>query len=117
MRTRYINRIYKALVELQIRFHDDWINGKINKNNVAIIQYDRMMGDFDGLMSEILPFINHEPSQDFLDEIKLTADKQRAYVSNHKYDLSKFGLTEEQIRKDCAVIYDTFLKDTIHVGK
>tara|TARA_Y100000588_G_scaffold351843_1_gene403942 strand:- start:52 stop:582 length:531 start_codon:yes stop_codon:yes gene_type:complete len=115
-RNHYIQRLYRALVELQIRFYDDWINGRINKNNVAIIQYDRMMNDFDGLMEEILPFINHEPCEKLLDDIKLTAEKQSAYKSNHKYDLSKFGLTEEQIKKDCAVIYDTFLVDTIHIG-
>ena len=57
----YINRIYRALVELQVRFHDDWVNGKIDKNRVAIVQFDRMMNDFDGLMEEILPFIiNHQ---------------------------------------------------------
>ena len=74
-----------------------------------------MMDDFDGLMDEILPFIEHNPSEDFLNNIKLTADKQRAYESKHKYDLSKFGITEEQIRRDCDVIYSTFLSDKIHI--
>ena len=36
-------------------------------------------------------------------------EKQRKYESEHKYDLEKFGLTEEQIRRDCAFFYDTFL--------
>ena len=27
----YIDRLYNALVELQIRFHDDWVNGRIDK--------------------------------------------------------------------------------------
>ena len=111
----YIKRLYEALVELQIRFHDDWVNGRIDKTKVCIVQFDRMMGDFDGLMDEILPFIEHNPSEDFLNNIKLTADAQRAYKSNHKYDLSKFGITEEQIKKDCAVIYETFLSDKIRI--
>ena len=116
-RQHYIDRLYKALVELQIRFHDDWINGKIDKKRVGIVQFDRMMNDFDGLMGEILPFIEHKPSEDFLNSIKLTADEQRAYQSKHEYDLLKFGITEEQIRVDCADIYKTFLSETIHVGK
>ena len=116
-RQHYINRIYKALVELQIRFHDDWVNGRIDKNRVGIVQFDRMMNDFDGLMDEVLPFIDHKPSEDFIKDIKLTADKQRAYESKHKYDLSKFGITEEQIRKDCSDIYTTFLSDKIYVGR
>ena len=116
-RQKYINRIYIALVELQIRFHDDWINGKIDTNNVGIVQYDRMMNDFDGLMDEILPFIGHVPTQELKEDIKKTAENQREYSSKHKYDLSKFGLTEDQIKNDCRVIYDTFLSHTIHIGK
>ena len=111
----YIKRLYQALVELQIQFHDDWVSGRIDQSKVCIVQFDRMMGDFDGLMDEILPFIEHNPSEAFLNNIKLTADTQRAYKSNHKYDLPKFGITEEQIRKDCAVIYETFLSDKIHI--
>jgi len=114
-RQHFIKRLYQALVELQIRFHDDWVNDRIDKSRVGIVQFDRMMDDFDGLMDEILPFIEHIPSEDFLNNIKLTADKQRAYESKHKYDLSKFGITEEQIRRDCDVIYSTFLSDKIHI--
>ena len=33
---------------------------------------------------------------------------QKNYKSKHKYNLEKFGLTEDQIRSDCAFIYDTF---------
>jgi hypothetical protein len=36
-------------------------------------------------------------------------EKQRKYESEHKYNLEKYGLTEEQIRRDCAFYYDTFL--------
>lgn len=115
-RQKYIDRIYKALVELQIRFHDDWINGKIDTSKVGIVQYDRMMSDFDVLMEEILPFINHTPTDELKNTIKNTAKEQKAYTSKHKYDLSKFGLTEEQIKEDCKVIYETFLSEKIHVG-
>jgi len=116
-RRHYINRLYKALVELQIRFHDDWVNNRIDKAKVGIVQYNRMMTDFDGLMDEVLTFVEHERTPELMEHIKETADKQRAYKSNHKYDLSKFGITEEQIKSDCAVIYETFLSKTIHIGK
>ena len=65
----FITRLYKALVELQLRFHDDWINDRIDKSKVAIVQFDRMMTDFDGLMDEVLPFIDHKPSNEFKKEI------------------------------------------------
>ena len=37
------------------------------------------------------------------------ADQQRAYESKHKYDPAKFNLDPDQIRKDCAFFYETFL--------
>ena len=109
-RERFINRLYKALVELLIRFHYDWTNNNIDKSKVMIVHFDRMMNNFEDLMSEITDFIGVEPSQDLLNDIKQTAEQQRAFKSKHKYNLNKFGLTEEQIKNDCKVIYDEFLQ-------
>ena len=103
--------MYNALIELQLRFHDDWINGKIDKNKVMIIKYDKMMSNFEGLMDEVLHFVDHKPSQELSDEISKTAEDQRNYQSKHKYNLEKFGLTEEKIRKDCEKIYETFFNE------
>ena len=108
-RQLFIDRLYKALKELLLRFHDDWINNRIDKNKVMIVRFDDMMNNFDNLMNEILPFIEHAPSSDLLQEIEVTAKKQKEYKSKHKYDLERFGLTEEQIKNDCKVIYETFL--------
>ena len=46
-----------------------------------------------------------------LKQISKTADSQRKYKSKHKYDLEKFGLTEEKIKTDCAKIYESFLNE------
>jgi hypothetical protein len=96
-------------LELSLTFHDDYVSGKIPKENVKVIRYDRMMSEFDTLMDEVLEFTENTPSDSFKDMIKETAEKQRAFKSGHQYDLNKFGLTEEQIRKDYTPIYDTFL--------
>jgi hypothetical protein len=110
-RDRFIRRLYGALIELLRRFHDDWTNGKIDKNKVMIVHFDRMMSDFDGLMNDIVKFIDIKPSEKLIEDIRVTADKQRAFKSKHKYDLSKFGLTEQQIKDDCKIIYQTFLSN------
>ena len=107
-RQHFIKRLYRALVELQIRFHDDWVNGRIDKSRVGIVQFDRMMGDFDHLMIEIMEFIDHKTSEDLKKDILETAEKQRKFKSEHKYDLEKFGLSEQQIIEDCKPIYNTF---------
>jgi len=112
-RQRYIDRLYNGLLELSIKFHDDYISGTIPKESIKIVLYDRMMGDFDYLMEEILEFLGETPSDDLLNAIKETSDKQKAYKSEHKYDLDKFGLTEEKIRTDYAPIYNIFLAPEI----
>jgi len=109
LRDRYIERLYKALVTLLQRFHEDWLNNNINKSNVFIVRYDDMMSDFDNLMNGILDFIGHEPSKELIDKIIKTSEDQKNYKSKHGYDLNKFGLTEERIREDCYFIYETFL--------
>jgi hypothetical protein len=108
-RQRWLDRMYDAWVMLFKRFHDDWTSGAIPHDKVFIVRYDRMMKDFDGLMDEMCEFLGHEMSDELRATIAAKADKQRAYVSKHKYDLAKFGLDEDRIRKDCAFVYETFL--------
>ena len=110
-RDQYIARLYNALVELLRRFHEDWTNESINRSMVLIVRYDQMMSNFEQLMDSILDFIDQQPSEDLSEEIKKTAEAQRNYKSKHGYDLKKFGLTEEKIKRDCQFIYETFLTE------
>ena len=105
----FIKRLYGGLVQLLLRFHSDWTSGKIDKSRVMIVSFDRMMGDFDHLLIEIMEFIDHPISEDLKKDILETAEKQRKFKSEHKYDLEKFGLSEQQIIEDCKPIYNTFL--------
>jgi LPS sulfotransferase NodH len=109
VRARYLERLYNAFVELFRRFHADWVSGKIDRDNVYVVRYDRMMKDFDGMMAELLAFIDHPADEALSTAIAERADKQRAYVSKHKYDLEKFHLDADRIRQDCGFFYDTFL--------
>ena len=109
IKDRYLERLYNALVELLKRFHEDWINGEIDKSGVFVVRYDRMMSNFEELMEDILVFIDKNPSDELMKKIKETAESQRSYKSKHTYDLKRFGLSEDKIKKDCQVIYDTFL--------
>ena len=110
-RQKFIDKLYKALIELLLRFHDDWVNNRIDKSRVMIVRFDRMMNDFDSLMEDILQFIDIKPSKQFLDNIIETSKNQRNFKSSHKYNLEKFGLSENKIKKDCKEIYETFLSD------
>jgi hypothetical protein len=108
-RQRWLDRMYQAWIMLFRRFHDDWTSGAIDRSRVFIVRYDRMMADFDGMMDEMCVFLQHEMSPDLRTKVKKLADEQRAYKSEHKYNLAKFGLDEDRIRKDCAFYYQAFL--------
>ena len=106
---RFISRLYKALLELLIRFHDDWVHDRIDKEKVLVIRFDSMMNQFESLMTHIIDFTGHEMTDELQNTIQIEAENQRRYESGHRYNLEKFGLTEDQIRKDCEQIYRTFL--------
>jgi hypothetical protein len=105
---RCYERLYVGFLQLTKLFHDDWVSGKLPKENIMLVHFDRMMSDFDGLMGEMLPFLGVEPSDELMETINTTADKQRAYKSKHKYKLSDYGLTRERILEDYAFFYETF---------
>jgi len=110
-RNLWFERLYQGLITLMLRFTEDWNEGVIDRDRVFLVQYDRMMSDFDGLMDEMHAFLGHEPTEAQRAAIAKQADKQRNYKSKHKYDLSKFNLDEDRIRRDCAPFYATFLSD------
>jgi hypothetical protein len=109
VRKRWLDRMYKAWVLLLQTFHEDWQSGAIDRRRVFIVRYDRMMADFEGLMDEMCRFLGHPMTPALRETIHQRGEKQRKYQSEHKYNLDKFGLDEEQIRRDCAFFYDTFL--------
>ena len=68
-----------------------------------------MMVDFEGLMDEMCKFLGQEMTPALRAAIAEQGGKQRKHDSGHKYDLAKYGLTEEQVRRDFAFFYDAFL--------
>ena len=108
-RSFYIERLYSAFLELSMRFYDDYTDEKILKSQIKIVKFDRLMNDFENLMNEIIDFIEIYPSEELINKIKETSDKQKSFKSGHTYSLSKFGITEERIRKDFAKIYENLL--------
>jgi omega-hydroxy-beta-dihydromenaquinone-9 sulfotransferase len=109
VKKRWFDRMYRGLIILLARFHEDWTSGAIDKSRVYIVRYDRMMLDLENVMDEMCTFLKHPMTPELQAVVKAQAEKQRKYESEHKYKLDKYGLTEEQIRKDCAFFYDTFL--------
>jgi omega-hydroxy-beta-dihydromenaquinone-9 sulfotransferase len=109
LKSRWFHRLYNGLVELHTRFVADWESGKINKSRVFIVRYDRMMVDFEGMMADMNQFLGVSPTEAQRAAIAEQGRKQRAYQSEHAYNLKKFELDEAAIRRDCAKFYELFL--------
>ena len=108
-RRRFLDRLYDAFVLLLRTFHDDWVAGRVPRDRVMLVRFDRLMQDFDGLMDEMLPFLGVEKTPRLASEIARVAAEQRSFQSKHTYDAQKFGIEEGRIRRDCAFVYETFL--------
>lgn len=104
----YRDRLYFALCELYRRFHDAWVQNKMDKSRVYIVRYDRLMADFETVMKEMMDFLGDKPDEAFWTKVKATGEKQRTRKSEHKYDLATYGLTAEKIQNDLSFVYDTF---------
>lgn len=113
VRTRYLERLYSGGVELLRRFHRDWTEGRIPRDRVMFVRYDRLLADFGGVMGEILAFVGHVPDDQLRATVRATATAQRHYRSPHGYDLARFGLTAERVWRDCDFYYREFLPDLL----
>ena len=111
VRKRYLNRLYKALVESLRRFHDDHESGRFGPQNVHIVRYDHLMSDFEDTMTGIFNFIGHEADETLQQAIAKQGEHQRSRKSRHRYDPEMFGLEREQIREDCSFFHEAFLAD------
>jgi omega-hydroxy-beta-dihydromenaquinone-9 sulfotransferase len=60
-------------------------------------------------MDDMCKFLGHEMTPKLRETVAKRGEKQRKYESEHKYDLAKYGLNEEQVRRDFAFFYDAFL--------
>ena len=45
VRDRYLERLYTAQVVLLRRFHDHWTSGRIDRDRVMVVRFDRLMAD------------------------------------------------------------------------
>jgi omega-hydroxy-beta-dihydromenaquinone-9 sulfotransferase len=106
IKKRYFQRMSEALLELQRRFVQDWNDQKVHVENIKIIPYTRLLNDFEELFQEIIEFIGHFASSELLEVVRLQAEEQVNYRSQHRYDLSQFYLDETQLREQSKFFYD-----------
>lgn len=107
-RARFIARLSTGLSLLLTRFVERYRADEVPAENLLIVRYPDLMRDFEGTMTRVLEFAELEPSPEFRQRIRETAQRQRSRASKHEYSLDRFGLDAQQIVDELAEVYLTF---------
>ncbi len=101
-------RTYSSLVELLNRFATAWATDALPTDRVRLCAYTRLVGDAERELSEVLHFLGVPRAS--VDEAvwRRAVLGQKERKSGHRYALQRFGLTEDQVRTDCAPFYEVF---------
>jgi omega-hydroxy-beta-dihydromenaquinone-9 sulfotransferase len=104
---RFFEYRYQASRELYQYFHDLWHAGKINKNRVLIVPYEKLREDLTAVFDEIVSFTGIDASPRLTLAVARQADRQRLYARKHEVTpLSWFGIDESRIRDDFAFFFE-----------
>ena len=105
---RWIENLYQASCDLLRFFHEAHSSGLIPERNLCVVRYSDLLQDLEPTMKRILDFIEVEPTQAFVEEVREQAERQRNYKSRHQHSPEKFDLDPERIRSDLGFVYDAF---------
>jgi hypothetical protein len=105
---RWVENLYQASCEMMRSFHEAQTAGRIPEKNLCVVRYNDLLENLEPTMKRIIDFIEVEPSEAFLEEIRAQAEKQRTYKSSHKHSPEKFALDPERIRRDLDFVYDAY---------
>ena len=96
---RWVENLYQASCDMLRYFHDAHSAGKIPERNLCIVRYEDLINHLEPTMERILDFIEIKPTEDFIEEVRAQAERQRAHKSGHEHSPQQFGLAPERIRQ------------------
>jgi hypothetical protein len=105
---RWVENLYQASCDMLRSFYDAQSAGRIPQRNLCIVRYEDLINDLEPTMERILDFIEIEPSEEFVEEVRAQAERQRAHKSGHEHSPQQFGLAPERIRQDLGFVYEAF---------
>jgi len=105
LKKRYYSNIYKTSEIYYRKFHEIASN---SDGYFMTVTYKNLMQNFEGSFNEIADFYKLQKTEKLKQTVKLQAETQRAYKTDHKYSLEEFGLSEKMIRKDFDFIYENY---------
>jgi len=107
----YFQRRYRYNVQLYKYFNEVKNTSDLLKGRIMEIFYDDLLFNFEQTMEEVQDFVPFEFSKALKRVVEEQAIKQKNYTRKHKnYDLGKFGISEKQVRKDLAFMFEKIEK-------
>jgi omega-hydroxy-beta-dihydromenaquinone-9 sulfotransferase len=105
---RWIENLYQASCAMLRDFHIANSAGLIPERNLCVVRYEDLLQNLEPTMKRILDFIEIDPGEQFQEEVRQQAERQRSYTSRHEHSPDQFGLDPERIRADLGFVYDAF---------
>ncbi len=115
---RYFDRRYRYNVEFYKYMENIVGNTDLLKDRVIDIFYDDFLFNFEPTIKRVREFMGIEFSEEMEKVIEEQAEKQKSYKRKHKnYDLEKFGIKEERLRKDLDFMFEKVEKKRAELAK
>ncbi|MBN2400036.1 MAG: sulfotransferase [Candidatus Aminicenantes bacterium] len=102
---RYYQNIYQASWVFFKYFDRQMSADKSLKDNILIVTHKQLKTRFEETMIKICDYCEIEKSPEFMQKIKMQAEKQPDFKSKHRYSLETYGITKEKVLNDFDFIY------------
>ncbi len=93
---RYILGVYKTSIAYYRKVQEVM---ERKDERIMFITYEQLLNDFEKTIYKVLSHFNVEITDELKAAIIDQAEKQKTYRTEHKYNLTEFGFSEEEVRK------------------
>ena len=107
LKERFLKNLYHTSL-FYYKMFDRLADEKADSPNYLLITHKQLMTDFDSTFEKIIDFAGLERSEKFKKALEIRSEKQKSFKTEHVYSLEQFNLTEEQVRKDFAFVFEKY---------
>jgi len=98
-RDQYLKNLYQLSLFYYLRLEETYQKYK-DHPNFLFIEYSEMKNSFKPVMHKLIRHCGLAETDKLVEAISRQAKTQESYSSSHRYDLERFNLDEDSIRKD-----------------
>ena len=107
LQQRFLRNMYRTSL-FYYRMFDEIAEKKKDSPNFLLLTHKQLMTDFDNTFERIISFCDLKKDEKFASALKKQSEKQKTFKTEHIYSLEQFGLTEEQVRRDFAFVFEKY---------